>query len=377
MKKTKAAVRSVREKASPLESSSLGQPEAVADAAAVADAFSSNIDWNTLESKFQELNAMLTAPSYGLNASAARLKQKQQVEQAIQTLLDMAQTEARRLLVEGDSRGSLEGGLRTLKLKEEYYGTGSLQLVPCYFHLARANQYMDKFKQAEEFLSLAQWTILKHPECDVALKAELHQTFGLLYASDGKLDIALKQLAQATYYLTILNGPSHILTSFGYFDLGNVFAANSNMDSAMAFYEKVKEIWYAHLERVATALPDELQFEHSTPTSFGEENLQDGLKMIRGIVGLQTERFGSVHPATGKAELILALYYAWMDDIGKAGECFERSLEIHRRVFGPQHTTTVKVRQYMQRYGCVESTAPAAATQQAPAASGDEPAPKS
>ena len=170
---------------------------------------------------------------------------------------------------------------------------------------------LDKFKQAEEFLSLAQWNILKHPEADVSLKAELHQTFGLLYASDGKLDLALKQLSQAvcadtdphtpaeffqqrgriarsctrvhhglrgsvrcpfrcvastskatslwrverhgqvsrevcqgcgmrcagcfccplqTYFLTILNGPSHVLTSFGYFDLGNVFAATSNMD---------------------------------------------------------------------------------------------------------------------------------------------------
>lgn len=33
-----------------------------------------------------------------------------------------------------------------------------------------------------------------------------------------------------TYFLTVLNGPNHILTAFGYFDLGNVFAAKSSMD---------------------------------------------------------------------------------------------------------------------------------------------------
>eukprot|EP01006_Ploeotia_vitrea_P057170 TRINITY_DN68156_c5_g1_i6.p1 TRINITY_DN68156_c5_g1~~TRINITY_DN68156_c5_g1_i6.p1 ORF type:complete len:484 (-),score=84.70 TRINITY_DN68156_c5_g1_i6:121-1572(-) len=323
-----------------------------------------SVDWNSLETKFQELNGLLNAPSYGLNASLARQKQKQQVEQAIETLLEMAQAESRRLLVEGDAQAAVEGGLRTLKLKEAYYGTGSLQLVPSYFHLARTNQYLDKFKQAEEFLSLAQWTILRHPECDVALKAELHQTFGLLYASDGKLDIALKQLAQATYYLTLLNGPNHILTSFGYFDLGNVFAAKSNMDSAMAYYEKVKDIWFTHLEKVVVKATqkkrrqidhgeddDEEVVEHSNPASFGEENLQDGLKMIRGIVGLQTERFGLVHPSTGRAELILALYHRWIGDVTHAEESIERALEIHKRVYGAQHQHTVKVKQFMMDLG--------------------------
>eukprot|EP00906_Rhabdomonas_costata_P024754 RCo035538 len=320
------------------------------------------VDWNSLESKFQELTSMLNAPSSGLNASQARQKQKQQVEQAIETLLEMAQGEARRLLVEGNAQASVEGGLRSLKLKEAYYGSGSLQLVPCYFHLARTNQFLDKFKQAEEFLSLAQWTILRHPTCEVALKAELHQTFGLLYASDGRLEPALKQLAQATYYLALLNGPHHILTSFGYFDLGNVFAAKANMDSAMAFYEKVKEIWAGHLEAVfsrpakaAEGDDDEAAardtLEHRSPASFGEENVQDGLKMIRGIVGLQTERFGLVHPATGRAELILALYFRWIDDNEHAQECLERALEIHKRVYGPQHQTTSRIRAYAADFG--------------------------
>lgn len=38
-----------------------------------------------------------------------------------------------------------QGGLRTLKLKEAYYGSGSLQLVPSYFHLARTNQCVCPF----------------------------------------------------------------------------------------------------------------------------------------------------------------------------------------------------------------------------------------
>ena len=156
-----------------------------------------SVDWSTLEPRFDELMGMLSAPTSGLNASQARIQQKQVVSAAITKLLDVAQQECRRMLIEGNATAAVEGGLKTLKLKEQFYGPGSLQLVPSYFHLARTNQYMDKFKAAEEFLSLAQWAILRHPDADVSLKAELHQTFGLLYASDGKLDAALKQLTCA------------------------------------------------------------------------------------------------------------------------------------------------------------------------------------
>eukprot|EP01063_Lacrimia_lanifica_P021236 TRINITY_DN2850_c0_g1_i1.p1 TRINITY_DN2850_c0_g1~~TRINITY_DN2850_c0_g1_i1.p1 ORF type:complete len:464 (+),score=180.31 TRINITY_DN2850_c0_g1_i1:78-1469(+) len=312
-----------------------------------------SVDWQALEMKFNELNAMRNAPQSGLNASKARQQQKRQVSDAIESLLEMAQAACRRLLVEGDAKEAIEGGLKTLKLKEAYYSTGSLQLVSSYFHLARVNQYMDKFKAAEEFLSLAQWTLLKHPDCDIALKAELHQTYGLLYASDGRLDIALKHLAHATYFLTELNGPEHVLTSFGYFDLGNVFAAKSNMSCAMSFYDKVKDIWYKHLTDSFQCHPFGADVKPVTllsPEQLGEENLQDALKMLRGIVGLQTERFTQVHPCTGNAELVLGLFNVWIGDNGAAQECLGRSIEIHKRVYGEAHQTVTAIKSYMMQF---------------------------
>lgn len=74
------------------------------------------------------------------------------------------------------------------------------------------------------------------------MKAELHQAFGLLYAADNKLDAAVNHLTYTTYYLSCLHGPQHILTTFSYFDLGNVFAAKANVQSAMALYDCVKQI---------------------------------------------------------------------------------------------------------------------------------------
>eukprot|EP01060_Flectonema_neradi_P009531 TRINITY_DN16789_c4_g1_i1.p1 TRINITY_DN16789_c4_g1~~TRINITY_DN16789_c4_g1_i1.p1 ORF type:complete len:589 (+),score=130.07 TRINITY_DN16789_c4_g1_i1:51-1817(+) len=311
------------------------------------------VDWQALEMKFCELNALRNAPRTGLDTSCERRQQSEEVGDAIESLLEMAQSACRRLLVEGDSKEAIQGGLKTLKLKESYYGTGSLQLVPSYFHLARTNQYMDRFKAAEEFLSLAQWTMLRHPTCDLALKSELHQTYGLLYASDGRLDTALKQLAQAAYYLSELHGPEHIQTSFGYFDLGNVFAAKSNMDCAMSFYDKVKDIWYRHLtdsfqHKPFGTLPKPPEL--LSPEQLGEEDLQDALKMMRGIVGLQTERFTQVHPVTGKAELVLGLFNVWIADNVQAQECLGRALEIHKRVYGTQHPTVVAIKGYILQF---------------------------
>lgn len=323
------------------------------------------VGWNNLEQKFNELKGLLSAPASGLNANQARAQQKQNVSAAIVQLLDRAQQDCRRLLIEGNAKAAVEGGLKTLRLKEAYYGHGHLQLVPSYFHLARTNQYMDKFKAAEEFLSLAQWTILRNKEVDVSLKAELHQTFGLLYASDSKLDAALKQLTCATYYLCCMNGPEHILTSFGYFDLGNVFAAKSNMEHAMAFYDKVKEIWYTHLTTAlrkalepsdADALYGTQQEQQAhqdmfVAANFGMENLQDAVKMLRGIVGLQTERYGRVHPSTARAEYVLGMFMLWNGDAVSAVGNLLKALEISKRVFGERHPNTGEIRSLMLNFG--------------------------
>ena len=47
----------------------------------------------------------------------------------------------------------------------EVYGKGNIELVPSYLLLAEANLGLGRFKQAEEFLSLANWSILKNPDC--------------------------------------------------------------------------------------------------------------------------------------------------------------------------------------------------------------------
>ena len=54
---------------------------------------------------------------------------------------------------------------------------------------------LGRLSQAEEYLSQAQWTVLKTPECSNAIKSKLYRNLGLLYAAKGEYSESLRQLA--------------------------------------------------------------------------------------------------------------------------------------------------------------------------------------
>ena len=55
--------------------------------------------------------------------------------------------------------------------------------------------------QAEEYLSQAQWTVLKTPECSNSIKSRLYRNIGLLYATQGNSQDALRQFADDVSFL--------------------------------------------------------------------------------------------------------------------------------------------------------------------------------
>ena len=59
---------------------------------------------------------------------------------------------------------------------------------------------LGRLSQAEEYLSQAQWTVLKTPECSDAIKSKLYRNLGLLYAAEGQYDESLRQLADDVSY---------------------------------------------------------------------------------------------------------------------------------------------------------------------------------
>ncbi|KAG8340824.1 putative Tetratricopeptide repeat [Trypanosoma vivax] len=324
-----------------------------------------NVGWASLESKFDDLMRLMDMPTSGINALAARSAHCDQVGAVVVQLLNRAQDESRRLLVEGNGEAAAETGVKVLRLKEKFYGKKNIRLVPAYFHLARTHQFLGRFGNAEEMLSLSQLIILQNPnDADAAVKAELHQTFGLLYATDNKLEAAVKHLACATYYMSVLNGPEHVLTTFVYFDLANVFATKANMESAMALYDTVKSIWVKHLRHVLKQIVEDAMTAklvkryddddvekldgYESARSFGMENLADVYKMLQGILTIQRERLTDSHPTTAAARFVFGLYLIWVSNNEGAAEHLRIARAVSQKFYGEKHPVVQEIEEWCE-----------------------------
>lgn len=335
----------------------------------------SGVGWANLEPKFFELMDLMEAPTSGISALEARAAHRQRVSAVVVSLLDRAQEESRRLLVEGDGPAAEEAGVKVLRLRELFYGQNSLELVPAYLHLARTKQFLERYGGAEDMLSLAHFIVLQHQDkVSTTMKAELHQTFGLLYAADGQLDAAVKHLTCTTYYLSYLHGPRHVLTTFSYFDLANVFVAQASMESAMALYDAVKDIWYTHLTAVLRDVLAEkaaarklakykedddtvVDLGYASAREFGADNLADTSKMLYGILAIQKERFRVAHPTPARAAFVLGLFLLWIDDVEEARRHLNMARALARRFHGQRHPVVQEIEEWCVHFDVeIEST---------------------
>lgn len=55
---------------------------------------------------------------------------------------------------------------------------------------------LNRLSQAEKYLSQAQWTVVKTPECKDEIKSKLHRNLGMLYATQGDHEKALYHLGE-------------------------------------------------------------------------------------------------------------------------------------------------------------------------------------
>merc|ERR1719262_395144 len=105
-----------------------------------------------------------------------------------------------------------------------------------------------RLRIAEEFLSLANWNILKHPAAGSSMMSNLQRNFGRLYAAQQRYNEALQAFATDIYYSGLEFGPENIRSAPSYFHMGRVFQSHQKSDRTGAFYTKVVEIYTAFLE---------------------------------------------------------------------------------------------------------------------------------
>ncbi len=265
----------------------------------------------------------------------------------------------------------------------ELYGDGGIEIVPPYLLLAQATTGLRKYKQAEEYLSLAKWCVLKNHRCSDSLKSQLYRNFGKLYQSQGKAEESLTHHGHSVYYSSLAVGPEHIDTTPGYFAMGLLFHERHALDSALAMFDKVADTWYKYLsgapagkdkekerdadrerdgkdkeekdkdkEKEKEKTAEEIEEEAALAAERRKAELPplDELKgteaeeMMSKIIAIREQHLGANHTATGEAHYILALVLTRLGKLEKALERMQRSLSVYEDTLGGDHATTVAVR---------------------------------
>lgn len=131
-----------------------------------------------------------------LGSEEERIERKVHVRKQQADLLAIAKSRAQKLLFEGNFDLAIPAALQALRFSLLVYSQESIELVPAYLLLGEASIGLSQYKQAEDYLSLAKWAVLKSNTKDNHIKSQLHRNFGQLYAAKGEYELAKDELAQ-------------------------------------------------------------------------------------------------------------------------------------------------------------------------------------
>jgi tetratricopeptide (TPR) repeat protein len=308
------------------------------------------LDWNGIKQKIAQLLVPLRQPPSVIPSVEERERQEANVRKSKLALIDLCRMEATKFLVHGDFELSIPGAVQALRYSLDVYGAGKIELVPCYLLLAEANLGLGRHKQAEEYLSLANWSILKNPDCSNRTKSQLYRNFGKLYASQGKHDEALRQLANDVYFSSLQVGPEHIETAGGYYYIATVFYLQRRIDCALAMCDKVVDIWLKHV----SGLIDPSKVDGTEEVEpLGESQLMDGLQTLTKIVALREESMGADHITTGEALYTVSLVYVYAKDNQRAIQLMEKAYNIYYWELGPDSKRTQELAESIRLAGGV------------------------
>lgn len=219
---------------------------------------SQKLDYDGILNRIAPAIAELASLDESVGTAPDRVAQLKRIKTLKGDIISVCQAVAQQNLVSKNFELAVPAALRGLRTLISLHGDGGVELVSAYLVLAEVNLGLTRISQAEGFLSTANFILLRHPEASNELRSRMHRNFGRVYAAQGNNVAALESFARDIYFSTLCLGPEHISTSIGYFFLAQVFAAQANMEAALAFFDKVVDIWYKYLlgakSAIATAL---------------------------------------------------------------------------------------------------------------------------
>ncbi|XP_004406718.1 PREDICTED: zinc finger MYND domain-containing protein 12 isoform X2 [Odobenus rosmarus divergens] len=292
-------------------------------------------DWSSIHEKICQLLIPLRTSMPFYNSEEERQHQLQQLRQRQKHLIEFCYTVAQKYLFEGKHEAAVPAALHSLRFRMSVHGLSSVELVPAYLLLAEASLGLGQIVQAEEYLSQAQWTVLKSTECPYATHSLLHRNLGLLYIAKENYEEARYHLANDIYFASCAFGTENIRTSGGYFHLANIFHGLKKLDLADTLYTKVSEIWskylsdrYQVLSQARIRQIDLLGKRFETDTGLDEAQEAEAIQILTSIWNIRESTSNTAPQKTIFVLKTLFMLYYLMMNSSKAKEYAMRAFNL-------------------------------------------------
>jgi hypothetical protein len=307
-----------------------------------------DIDWRGIRSLIAQDMVVLRERPKVIGSEEERDRRAEELMGIRKELLELCTETAQKFLVQGKYELAVPGALQSLKFAIEVYGNEATELVPSYLLLAEANLGLRRLKIAEEFLSLANWNILKNPQAGSSMMSNLQRNFGRLYAAQQRYNEALQAFATDIYHSSQEFGPENIRSAPSYFHMGRVFQSHQKSDRASTFYTKVVGVYTSFLEGW---LNDSSGEQSQEITAVEVEEAIEIVKHITEYREKQNEddRSDQSRQEAAEGRYSLGLLLVYTSDIAGGKECLNAALEGFIATVGPDHQKTKTCRQHLEQ----------------------------
>lgn len=300
-------------------------------------------DWRGIRSLIAQDIVVLRERPKMIGSEEERDRRAEELMGIRKELLELCTETAQKFLVQGKYELAVPGALQSLKFAIEVHGNEASELVPSYLLLAEANLGLRRLKIAEEFLSLANWNILKHPEAGSSMMSNLQRNFGRLYAAQQRYNEALQAFATDIYHSSLEFGPENIRSAPSYFHMGRVFQSHQKSDRASSFYQKVIEIYVTFLEKWLS----ETGASGEPSSEITAVEVEEAVEIVKHIAEYREKRCedsrlasDTARTETAEGRYTLGLLLVYTGDLNAGLDCLAEALEVFLATMGTDHAKT-------------------------------------
>lgn len=299
--------------------------------------------WYGIINKIAHLIAPLMLPAPIVGTHEERIRRSNNVILSKRSLIEFCMSEAAKLLSMKKYHLAIPAAIQALKFSKDVDGENAITVVDPYLYLAEAFLGLDKISQAEEYLSFARWIVLNTPNFSDRTASKLFQLLGRINFARANYDLAKRDFAQGVFYSSRFSGAEAIPTAQGYFSLGEVFLNQGSIEHALAYFDKVVDIWYKYLSALHTSKEATRHMDQTAlrlagspkePAPLAEEYIAEGHTQLEKVLDCRRRLLGVGHIATGEAEYTLGLMEFFLLNneanaellVAAAHKCYENQL---------------------------------------------------